>query len=155
MNDIKRINISEMTVDTAREVAELEALCFGDPWPYQSFINTLSNDHAQYYTLTYYDTEDNRYFVGYIGMYDLIDEVSVINVAVHPDFRGNGAGVMLMERAEEYAMGRGCPAITLEVRESNRPARALYERMGYTPYAVTKKYYSNPTEDAVLYRKGM
>ncbi|MBQ4602667.1 MAG: ribosomal protein S18-alanine N-acetyltransferase [Clostridia bacterium] len=142
------ISINEMTADSARLVAELEAKCFSDPWPYESFINTLANEHAAYFTL-YAD----GVFSGYIGMFNLIDEVSVINVAVDPAYRGKGYGKMLMGRAEDYAQAHGCPMITLEVRQSNTPARTLYEKCGYQPYAVQNKYYTNPTEDAVLYRK--
>ena len=142
-----KIEISPMTAETAHDVAALEAKCFSDPWPYESFINTLSNEHAAYFTCY-----DNSRFVGYIGMYNLIDEVSVINVAVDPDFRGKGYGTLLMERAQDYACGHGCPVITLEVRESNIPARTLYEKCGYQPYAVQKNYYTNPKENAVLYR---
>ncbi len=142
------ITIDEMTADTAEDVAALEAKCFSDPWPYQSFINTLSNDNAQYYVC-----HADSLFVGYIGMYNLIDEVSVINVAVDPDHRGHGYGEMLMERAREYATAHGCPAITLEVRQSNVGARRLYEKCGYTEYGIQKNYYTNPKEDAVLYRK--
>ena len=144
------ISIDEMTAETARKVAELEAKCFNDPWPYESFINTLSNEPAQYYTIH----QDNA-FVGYIGMYNLIDEVSVINVAVDPAYRGTGYGRMLMERAEDYAKGYGCPMITLEVRQSNTPARTLYEKCGYEAYGIQKNYYTNPTENAVLYRKAV
>ncbi len=144
------IEITEMTADTAQLVAELEAKCFNDPWPYESFINTLANEHAQYYTLHF-----NENFVGYIGMYDLVDEVSVINVAVDPAYRSKGYGAMLMERAEDYAQSHGCPAITLEVRESNTPARTLYEKCGYTAYGIQKNYYTNPKEDAILYRKAV
>ena len=142
------ITIDEMTADTAEDVASLEATCFSDPWPYQSFINTLSNDNAQYYVC-----HVDSCFAGYIGMYNLIDEVSVINVAVDPAYRGKGYGEMLMERAEQYAIAHGCPAITLEVRQSNAPARRLYEKCGYTEYGIQKNYYTNPKEDAVLYRK--
>ena len=142
------ITVDEMTADTAKDVAALEAICFSDPWPLESFINTLSNGYAQYY-VCYTDS----CFVGYIGMYNLIDEVSVINVAVDPAYRGTGYGKMLMDRAEEYAVSHGCPAITLEVRQSNAPARRLYEKCGYTEYGIQKNYYTNPKEDAVLYRK--
>lgn len=143
-----KIDIIPMSAESAREVAVLEAKCFSDPWPYESFINTLSNDHAAYFTL-YAD----GVFCGYIGMYDLVDEVSIINVAVDPDARGRGFGRLLMEAAEDFARKRGCPAVTLEVRESNVPARTLYEKCGYTPYGIQKNYYTNPSEDAVLYRK--
>lgn len=143
-----KIEITLMTADSARDVAELEAKCFNDPWPYESFINTLSNEHAAYFTL-YAD----GVFYGYIGMYDLVDEVSIINVAVDPNTRSRGYGRLLMEAADNFARERGCGAITLEVRESNTPARTLYEKTGYQAYAVQKKYYTNPTENAVLYRK--
>ncbi len=139
-----------MTAASAADVAELEAKCFNDPWPYDSFINTLSNDHAAYFTLY-----AEGVFRGYIGMYDLVDEVSVINVAVDPDFRGYGFGRLLMESAEGFARKRGCPMISLEVRESNIPARTLYEKCGYQAYGIQKKYYTNPSEDAVLYRKAV
>ena len=143
-----KIEITRMTAESAREVAVLEAKCFNDPWPYESFINTLSNDHAAYFTLY-----EDGVFCGYIGMYDLVDEVSIINVAVDPYKRGKGFGRMLMEQAEDFAKGHSCPMITLEVRESNIPARTLYEKCGYTPYGIQKNYYTNPAENAVLYRK--
>lgn len=143
MNEIRA-----MTELTAQHVAELEARCFSDPWPYQSFINTLSNDHAAYFTL-----HAEGGFVGYIGMYDLVDEVSIINVAVDPDCRGKGFGAILMKAAEDFAVCRGCGSITLEVRESNSPARALYEKTGYSIYGRQKNYYTNPKEDAILYCK--
>lgn len=143
-----KIEIIPMTEASARDVAELETVCFADPWPYQSFINTLSNDHAAYYTL-YSDGS----FAGYIGMYDLVDEVSIINVAVAPGSRGKGFGARLMNEAEEFAKERGCTSVALEVRESNLPARALYEKMGYVMYGRQKNYYTNPKEDAILYCK--
>lgn len=144
------IDITEMTEASVPLVAELEAKCFSDPWPCESFINTLSNDHAQYFTA--YNGSD---FLGYIGMYDLIDEVSIINVAVDPAYRNSGIGKLLMKKAEEYALIRGCPMITLEVRQSNDPARRLYESLGYEIYGYQKDYYSDPKEDAVLYRNSL
>ncbi len=144
------ISINEMTEESAHLVAELEAKCFSDPWPYESFINTLSNDHAAYFTL-YADGA----FAGYIGMYDLIDEVSIINVAVDPECRGCGYGKKLMQAAEDFAREHGCASITLEVRESNTPARVLYEKTGYRIFGTQKNYYTNPKEDAILYRKAV
>ncbi len=142
------IDITPMTAESAINVAALEAKCFSDPWPYDSFINTLSNEHAAYFTL-YAD----GIFCGYIGMYDLVDEVSIINVAVDPAYRGKGYGKMLMDRAEDYAQAHSCPMITLEVRESNDVARTLYEKTGYRIFGTQKNYYTNPKEDAILYCK--
>lgn len=137
-----------MTKNNAAAVAELEKKCFSQPWPFESFVNILSNDHAAYFTL-YTD----GIFSGYIGMYDLIDEVSVINIAVDPLYRGKGFGRLLMEAAEKFAIQRNCPRITLEVRKSNTTARSLYESVGYTQYSMIKDYYTDPKEDAVLYCK--
>lgn len=145
-----KIDIIPMSAESARDVAVLEAKCFNDPWPYESFINTLSNDHAAYFTLY-----EEGIFCGYIGMYDLVDEVSIINVAVDPYKRGKGFGRLLMEAAECFARKRGCGSITLEVRESNDAARTLYEKTGYRIFGTQKNYYTNPKEDAVLYRKAV
>ncbi len=144
------MKINVMTPETAVLAAQLEARCFNDPWSEDSFVNILSNQHARYYTLCIDDT-----LVGYIGMFDLVDEVSIINVAVDPNHRGKGYGTVLMESAETFALERGCPSITLEVRETNLPARTLYEKQGYQIFGKQKNYYTNPKEDAVLYRKAV
>lgn len=145
-----KLEIKPMDKDSAVKAAELEVVCFSSPWPAESFINILNNNSAAYF-IAFCDDK----VVGYVGMYDLIDEVSIINIAVSPDFRRGGIAQKLLEKTEEFALSRGCPSIALEVRESNIPARSLYEKNGYKVYGRDKDYYSDPREDAILYSKAV
>ncbi len=143
------IEISRLTPENAKAAAELEAKCFSSPWPYESFIDVLNNKSAGYFAAL----DGGGRLLGYIGMYDLIDEVSIINIATDPNHRHMGIGKLLICAAEDFARERNCPRITLEVRESNLPAISLYEKQGYLPNGREKNYYNNPKEDALLYYK--
>lgn len=78
------------------------------------------------------------------------DEVEVHDVAVAPAARRRGLARALMEHALRDAAGRGARRAFLEVRASNRPARALYARLGFAPTGRRRAYYREPEEDAVL-----
>ena len=136
-----------MDRDSAVYAAEIEALCFSSPWPLESFLGALNNSHALYLIAFEGDKA-----VGYIGVYDLIDEISIINIATHPGHRNKGAARLLMSKIHEFAAARGVDTVTLEVRESNIPARTLYESFAYKENGRIKNYYSDPKEDAVLYK---
>ena len=112
-----KLEICEMTAKTANDAAAIEKECFSSPWPAESFLKILSNKSAACFV-----ARMNSRTVGYISMYDLVDEVSIINVAAHPDFRRQGIAKALMLRAEEFAETRACKQITLEVRRSNAAA---------------------------------
>ena len=135
-----------MDEDSALKVAQIEELCFSSPWPKESFINILSNNNALY-LVAFCDKE----VAGYIGIFDLIDEFSVINIATHPSYRNMGIAKLLLEQIHGRAKARNCPLVTLEVRQANTPARSLYESFGYQECGRLKDYYSDPKEDAILY----
>ena len=88
--------------------------------------------------------------LGYAWYQLVLDEGYVGNVAVAEPFRRRGVGEALVRAMLADAKGRGAAFLTLEVRESNRPARRLYERCGFRTVAVRKDYYERPREDAVL-----
>jgi len=141
------IKIEPMNEATALAAAEIEALCFSSPWPPESFINILNNNNALYLIALC-----DGVVAGYIGIFDLIDEFSIINVATHPDYRKKGIGRLLMSKIRKHAENKGCAVISLEVRESNVPARTLYDSLGYTVCGRIGNYYSDPKEDAILYQ---
>lgn len=89
--------------------------------------------------------------VGFLAFSQVLDEGSVVEVAVHPDFRRRGIARALIENAMEDA--RGLTSVFLEVRRSNAPAIALYESLGFEQIAVRRGYYDRPTEDAVVMKK--
>ena len=77
-------------------------------------------------------------------------EGELVDIAVSPAYRKQGLGQMLMTALLTEAEKRGACQVFLEVRQSNMPARNLYEKNGFRPIGLRKKYYKNPTEDAVL-----
>ena len=87
---------------------------------------------------------------GYVGCQTVLDEGYITNVAVSPDFRRQGIARALIAELTAKAGGNKLAFVTLEVRESNAPAIALYTGAGFAPVGKRKDFYSNPTENAVL-----
>jgi len=87
---------------------------------------------------------------GYIGLQFVLDEGYVSNVAVRPDCRGRGVGSALVAELLRRCRERELAFVTLEVRESNAAARALYEKHGFRAVGIRPGYYERPREDAVL-----
>ena len=129
------------------EVAELERLCFSEPWS-ESALALLLTDAA----LGYVCEIDGR-VVGYVGMMLAYDEGQITNVAVHPDARRQGVGRALMEAITQDSCARGLLQIALEVRESNFAAIALYEQLGFFELGKRPNFYRKPTEAAVIMEK--
>ncbi len=130
------------------QVAELEKLCFGDPWSANSIACELAHDFSFWLVAE----EDDR-VVGYIGSQIAFPEADVMNVAVHPDHRRLGIGEILVDTLATELKHMSCTSLTLEVRASNAPAIALYEKLGFTQIGLRKNYYRNPKEDAIIMRK--
>ena len=130
------------------QVAVLEAICFRDPWSEKSVASELSNPLSHWLVAVEADT-----VLGYIGSQTVLDESDMMNVAVSPDYRRQGIGEKLVNAlcADLKAQGNNC--LTLEVRVSNLPAIALYEKMGFVEVGRRPNYYHNPKEDALIMRK--
>ena len=79
-----------------------------------------------------------------------VDEGQIINVATHPDARRRGMGAAVLEHLIATATTRGCEQLSLEVRISNTPAIALYERYGFLKMGLRRGFYKHPTEDAYV-----
>ena len=140
--------ILPMTSVHVPQVAELEKLCFADPWSEMSIASELRSIWS-YWVVAVRDNE----VVGYIGSQSSIDESDVMNVAVHPDWRRQGIAEQLIENLIGELKNRGSKALMLEVRASNAPAIALYEKLGFRQVGLRKNYYRNPKEDALILRK--
>ena len=89
---------------------------------------------------------------GYIAFSLIADEMEILNLAVHPDRRGDGIGAALLERAFDICIKKGIKTSFLDVKVSNEPAIGLYKKFGYVKIGVRKKYYPDTKEDALLYR---
>lgn len=142
------MKIVEMNADHVTQVAELEKLCFSDPWSERSIAAELTNQLALWLVAV----EDGR-VAGYIGSQTVPDESDMMNVAVHPDFRRRGIAEALVTALCAALKAQGSVSLTLEVRASNDPAKALYEKLGFEQVGRRPNYYRNPKEDALILRK--
>ena len=140
--------ITEMNATHVSQVAALEKICFADPWSEMSIASELQNLWSYWLVAV----SDDR-VVGYIGSQSSIDEADVMNVAVHPEYRRQGIAEGLICTLVEELKNRGIHALLLEVRASNAPAIALYEKLGFQQVGLRKNYYRNPKEDALILRK--
>ncbi len=130
------------------QVAELEKLCFSEPWSEKSVASELTNELALWLV-----AEEGERVAGYVGSQTVCNETDMMNVAVHPDFRRSGIGQALVNALVEELKGQESTCLTLEVRASNAPAISLYEKLGFSEIGRRTNYYRNPKEDALILRK--
>lgn len=142
------IRILQMTVQQAPQVAALEKRCFTDPWSENSVASELQNPLSLWLVAM-----DGERLAGYVGSQTVLGESDMMNVAVDEDYRRQGVGKMLIEALVEYLKARESHCLTLEVRDSNTPARNLYGSLGFSEIGRRKNYYRNPREDALILRK--
>ena len=140
--------IVPMTDAHVPEIAELEKICFNDPWPDQSIRSELTNPLSLWLVAI----EDDR-VVGYVGSQSVLGEADVMNVAVSPAHRRRGLAVSLLSDLVKKLAENEVHSLTLEVRVSNEPAVSLYEKLGFIQVGRRPNYYRNPKEDALILRK--
>jgi ribosomal-protein-alanine N-acetyltransferase len=147
---MKTAKVEEYCLEPMREghldrVVDIERLCFSHPWPRESFLADLGSGDACCMI-----ARRESSVAGYTISWFVLDELHVLNLAVHPRYRRKGVGQTLLRYLLTGARGRGCRRATLELRASNTAARRLYEKHGFRPVAIRRNYYRQPEEDAVL-----
>ena len=146
MENRMKIQIVPMNGDHLDEVAELERVCFSDPWSRNMLSEELENDLAAFLVAL----DERGAVAGYAGMQVVLDEGSILNIAVRPDCRRQGVAGRLLQVFLDFARGNRLSFLTLEVRASNYAAIALYGSRGFRGVGRRKNYYEHPKEDAVL-----
>lgn len=126
-------------------ILEIEQLCFSSPWIRENFLLDLRTGNSCCLV-----AREGQRLNGYIISWLVMNELHILNIAVHPDHRRRGIGRALLVELLATATAKGCRWATLELRISNEAARGLYENFGFRPVAIRKGYYRHPTEDAVL-----
>ena len=142
------MRILQMTADHVSQVAELEKICFSDPWSEKSVASELTNPLSIWLVAV-----EGERVAGYVGSQSVMGESDMMNVAVHPDFRRQGVAELLVKELVAALAEKGNYCLTLEVRASNTPAISLYEKLGFSRIGLRKNYYRNPKEDALILRK--
>lgn len=138
--------LREMVLEDIDQVMQIDIASFATPWPRQIFYQELvENKFAHYYVI-----EDDKEILGYAGLWLVVDDAQVTNIAVNPNYRGNKFGEKLFRYAIQKAMGIGMKRLSLEVRVSNIIAQKLYRKFGLVPGGIRKNYYTDNGEDAIV-----
>lgn len=145
MMKMSNIEFTSLGIGDIKDIARLDKECFSVPWSESSFLADVNNPLA-HYVLAKIDGE----LCGYCGIYKVLDEGQITNIAVKEKFRRCGIAAKILEKIIEYAKENEIISISLEVRESNVAAISLYKKYGFLPVGLRKNYYHNPTEAAVL-----
>lgn len=146
------IQIVDAVPEQIDGIAAIEAECFSDPWSRETIAGQLSGPNHVFLTAV-----DENAVVGYVGLMYVLDEGYISNVAVTQSYRRRSIADRLIAELVDRAKLLGLSFLTLEVRLSNAPAKALYAKHGFLPVGIRKNYYVKPKEDAVLmtlYLKG-
>ena len=138
--------IREAKLDDVHSIAELDKLCFSMPWSEVSFLKEISENNIALYLVA----EIAGQIVGYAGMWLIIDEGHITNVAVHPNFRRRHIGEAIVSVLLAEAQAEGITRQTLEVRVSNFAAQRLYEKFGFQACGIRKGYYDDNHEDYII-----
>lgn len=137
-----------MREDHLEQIAELEKICFSDPWSLRSISSELHNPLSVWIV-----AEENGFVAGYVGSQSVLGESDMMNLAVAPSFRRQGIARRLIQELVSRLNKQGSHVLILEVRASNEPAIRLYEESGFVQVGRRPNYYVHPKEDALILRK--
>lgn len=137
--------MTELDLDA---VMENERLAYDFPCP----ASIMANNQQRYYCVVFESDSSDKKILGHAILSTVADEASVINIAVSPQSQRQRIGYQLMENILDYAKGKMCVEVFLEVRESNRPAFTMYHQFGFNEVGVRRNYYPSHkgSEDAIL-----
>jgi len=130
------------------DICALEHEAFTIPWEKFAFEEEMQNDLAHYTVC-----ELNDKIIAYGGMWLVLDEAHITNIAVKKEYQSMGIGGRLMERMFASAKARGAKYMYLEVRKSNSIAYDMYKKKGFMVEGVRKNYYPDNSEDAIVMLK--
>jgi len=145
------IIIREMKESDIDRIMEIEEKSFNPPWSREAFLLELTKNLLAKYIVAEIDGR----VVGYGGLWLIIDEGHVTNIAVDEEYRGKGIGSKILEGLIQLCRDRNMTAMTLEVRKSNVVAQSLYKKYGFKEYGIRKGYYQDNNEDAIIMWKDM
>ena len=147
MESLFTVKIRPMQKTDVDDVIEIEKLAYGNHhWSKDSFMSELSNELAHYFSVL----NENGELIGYCGMWRILEEVHITNIAVNPNYRRKHIGETLLKTIIDDCYKNMVKFITLEVRSSNLPAISLYEKYGFKSLGTRKGYYQDNNEDALI-----
>jgi ribosomal-protein-alanine N-acetyltransferase len=143
MNDIE---ICPLKLEHIDRILVIDSLCFPTPWSRESLEKEIENSALTKYVVA----KKSGIVIGYAGMWVILDEGHITNIAVHPEYRGIGVGSLLLEALIEICKIEFIKSMTLEVRASNARAQNLYKKYGFLQNGIRKGYYRDNKENALI-----
>ncbi|MCL6457375.1 MAG: ribosomal protein S18-alanine N-acetyltransferase [Gorillibacterium sp.] len=140
------LTFRRMSLDDIDDICAIEKEAFTTPWSAGAFYNELTNNHFAHYMVMQCGLD----VAGYAGLWLILDEAHITNIAVRKQYRGMKLGHRLVSELMKTASFMGAARITLEVRVSNNIAQNLYRKMGFIDSGVRKGYYTDNNEDALI-----
>ncbi|AJH77657.1 MULTISPECIES: ribosomal protein S18-alanine N-acetyltransferase [Heyndrickxia] len=146
MEKTGKITLRKATLKDLDGIYNVEMRSFTMPWTREAFYNELVHNHFA----TYLVLVENEKVIGYCGVWVIVDEAHVTNLAVLPEYRGRKLGETLLKNVMAYAALNHAETLSLEVRVSNIVARSLYRKLGFREGGIRKGYYTDNYEDAIV-----
>ena len=140
------IEIVKMTKEHIKDVHKIEEDCFSIPWSEKAFLDELTKNKMAIYIVA----KENDKVLGYGGMWHVINEGHITNVAVKKEHRNQGIGLKIINALIDIAKEKEMIGITLEVRVSNNKAQSIYKKSGFIIEGIRKEYYDDNKEDAII-----
>ncbi|WP_404451220.1 ribosomal protein S18-alanine N-acetyltransferase [Virgibacillus necropolis] len=138
--------IRPMELTDIGAVVEVEKASFATPWTEDIFYQeVVVNQFAHYFVV-----EVDGVIVGYAGLWIVIDDAQITNIAIMPSYRGYKLGEKLFQFTMQQAIHLGSNRLSLEVRVSNIIAQRMYRKFGLVPGGLRKSYYTDNKEDALV-----
>ncbi|MGO1469713.1 MAG: ribosomal protein S18-alanine N-acetyltransferase [Tissierella sp.] len=140
------IIVRQMLEKDIEDIVEIEKEAFTTPWSKKAFTSEINENNLAYYLVAQVEGKA----VAYGGIWLVLNEGHITNIAVKEEYKGKGIGNKIVEGLIYHCIKRGIDNMTLEVRKSNQVAINLYEKYGFIDYGVRPKYYADDGEDAII-----
>jgi [ribosomal protein S18]-alanine N-acetyltransferase len=144
------VSVDDMRIADIAQVHDIERLSFATPWPAHAFEQELRGNRLARYVVARTALGPEELVVGFAGVWLMVDEAHITTFGVHPEWRRQGVGRRLLLRLADLSMELHAARMTLEVRVSNEPAQALYQRFGFVVTGTRPRYYTDDGEDAFV-----
>jgi ribosomal-protein-alanine N-acetyltransferase len=140
------LTIDKMNLQDLSQVTEIEKQLFNPPWSYETFLSEVESESRCCLVVRCADG-----IIGYAICAILYDEAHILSIGVAKKYQKLSIATLLMVEIMDYAISNAVVKVILEVRVSNDKAKGLYEKFGFAPVGIRKKYYTQPSEDAIVY----
>jgi len=146
----RKLKLREMVFADIEQVLAIEKAAFATPWTHEAFLFEMEQNEHAFYVVGELDGE----IIGYCGSWLVMDQATITNIAITPQYHGRKLGAVLLGYVLQALQAAGATDVSLEVRVSNERAQQLYRKFAFVSGGIRKGYYVDNHEDAlVMWRK--